>query len=407
MKPGKFEKDFDTESPGSAPVDHVSAQEISENPLLKQTIKKAMGIILIGKLLFWTCALILISTPGLLPNTALFESKSQWPRENLTTLERHLAPWDTGHYLAIARGGYTKGSDSCAFYPLWPFLMRSVSDTCHVSPLYSGIILSNLLSLAALLTSFKIMAKLLDHEIATKGLILMLAFPGAIFFSLPYTESLFLFLLTLFFHFLLSARYRAAAIVAYFLPLTKAIGIFCILPLIYKLWTHRELLTKSSFAIVAPFLGYGTYFATMYACTGNPFEGFDAQKHFPTSPSIWRIIDIPGIFESLITVDTFHASTNSFLDRSLFIISMVTLPALFRMSPLLGLYIGTAAWVSATSTLFISYMRHFNVWFPIFAILASSLHGQNKPNIFWVVTFSLSMLQIWLLKRYLSFQWAG
>ena len=63
------------------------------------------------------------------------------------------------------------------------------------------------------------------------ALILLAAWPTAIYFSLLYTESLYLMLTALFLYFLLQDRLSWAAVAAAFAALTRQPGFLCLAPL--------------------------------------------------------------------------------------------------------------------------------------------------------------------------------
>ncbi len=64
------------------------------------------------------------------------------------TFGSHFVAWDTGNYLFLSEEGYERGREECAFYPLFPFLIRWVSAFTRCSDVLIGMILANLFSLA-------------------------------------------------------------------------------------------------------------------------------------------------------------------------------------------------------------------------------------------------------------------
>jgi hypothetical protein len=65
-----------------------------------------------------------------------------------------------------------------------------------------------------------------DADFKTKATALLLFYPGAIFFGLVYSESLFLFLNVAFFYYLFNKKWLVAAIFGFFACLTRNFGIF-------------------------------------------------------------------------------------------------------------------------------------------------------------------------------------
>jgi len=85
--------------------------------------------------------------------------------------------------------------------PLWPFLIKAFSYLTLGNHLIAGLILSNVFSLIGFCLFYQLAREDCGERVANVALALMLAFPGAIFFSFVYTESLFFFLSIFFFLF--------------------------------------------------------------------------------------------------------------------------------------------------------------------------------------------------------------
>src|SRR5438552_3436994 len=119
-------------------------------------------------------------------------------------------------------------------------LIRACSHFTGHNHLIAGLLLANLLSIAATALFHRFVTLYHGLQTANLATILLLAFPGALFFSFIYTESLFFLLIVLFFWFLFKENFLAAAVVGFFLPLTKAIGIFCLLPALAYLVFNKK-----------------------------------------------------------------------------------------------------------------------------------------------------------------------
>src|SRR4051812_32119878 len=105
-----------------------------------------------------------------------------------------LTRWDSTWYLGIAHSGY--GGASTAFFPLYPMLVRGVAVVGAPGAL---LVASFVVSLAALFGALYVMHRLVELELGSAGVarlsVLMLAlFPGALWFGVPYSESVFLLL---------------------------------------------------------------------------------------------------------------------------------------------------------------------------------------------------------------------
>lgn len=101
--------------------------------------------------------------------------------------------WDAGWYLTIASDGYsyTPGEvGPTGYFPLFPLLIR-LFDVFGNREL-SAVLVTNLAFLGALLILARLLA--LDHPPTTvrRSLLLLVLFPGSVFFSSLHTESTFL-----------------------------------------------------------------------------------------------------------------------------------------------------------------------------------------------------------------------
>ena len=122
-----------------------------------------------------------------------------------------LATWDAQHYLNIAKSGYHGVGPELAFYPLWPWLIRAGALVGRYW--IAALVLSNLLSLAALLLLAHWVEQRTDRRVARWTVVALLVFPGSMFFCAAYSESLFL-LLTLVIFWAVDRKHWALAALA-------------------------------------------------------------------------------------------------------------------------------------------------------------------------------------------------
>lgn len=375
------------------------------NDLLPPATRKIVGPLLLYKICFFFFMACLIE---LVPSfeLELDTQPARWPADGEPRWHSFLMAGDAASYLHIARNGYAEGNRACAFYPLWPFLIRGGTFLFGGSPFWTGLILANILSILALLLLHRFVLEMQGPEIAAASLVLLLAFPGAIFLSLIYTEPLFLLLSVTFLLLMSHGRYCLAGIAGFFLPLTKAVGILVCGLLAWELWRRRRPIKEYAY-LAMPCLGYGCYLLTMWSHTGNPFEGFEAQGQFLGQPSIAKIFDVPGFLKAFASVKALHNIPGSLIDRMFFLLLVLLLPAIYRLNRALGLYVTIIGFISAMSAWFISYSRHLVMCFPVVIVLAKFLDCRNDRLAFWCTVGLLGALQICFLIRYLSFGWAG
>lgn len=166
-------------------VDDLRGVKTSATPVLTAAvITRLCGF-------FFLSRLLILSTAGL---AGLAMQKGQFLQPGESWLER-FAAWDANWYLSIATTGYqysSTGESSVAFYPLYPMLIRAVS-WLGVDSLLAGYAISHLALLGCCFFLWKIAAfETRSGEIAERAVIFLLFCPGAVWFGMVYTESLFL-----------------------------------------------------------------------------------------------------------------------------------------------------------------------------------------------------------------------
>jgi hypothetical protein len=365
-----------------------------------------------------------------------------WFADGYLNFGRHFTSWDAEHYLFLSREGYKKGMGACAFYPLYPLLIRWVSAGTGGHDVLTGMVLANLFSLAAFLLFFRMVARRYAEKVAMLALALLLSFPGSLFFQFIYTESLF-FLLLMLFCFAVERQHRPLALVTGFLlPLTRAVGIFCVFPLMWLVffrappaWWGRlaerpglagriarfvgprvgdsPVLSSPRWSgagavwlVLAPLLGWAAYFLLMQKWTGNAFEGIEAQKQFHAQ-SIHNLFDPVLFVTKLFNPTEWHAFRGSVLDRCVFILLIYCFPLIWKLDKNWCLWAFFLGVVPAVSGGFTSYTRFASVVFPLFVALAVFLSKPGMRWLRWLVLAVFVTLHLILVWRFVNYRWAG
>ncbi len=433
--------------------------------------------------------LLTASWLGLIPSQP-FEPRGllAWPRDTEPTSLSHFATWDAAHYLYLSEVGYAEGVRSCAFYPLWPLLMRWAAPLAGGNHLIAGLVLANLFSLAAWVLFHERVRRRWGGGVAGWSLAFLVAFPGALFFQFPYTESLFLLLVMGLWWGLEERRWGLVWVAGLLLPMTRAIGVFAVLPIAWhaaresglwarvgewgrRKWGRRTAQGGTGVAeaagsaadnlqrvtppfhsapvsaggptlrrggagpagggipwvlVVAPLAGWGLYLALMWRWTGNPFEGFVAQKtwgvHFISN--LWNV---PNFVWQFFRPTAGHEIQGSLLDRAVFVVLVYTVPVLWRLDKGLLVWTYWLGVLPAMSGTFTSYTRFASCAFPVFLALgayfnagrlrevgasAAEVAGAVEPSRLrvagkWVVFGEFVLLHVVLVWRHVNFNWAG
>jgi hypothetical protein len=303
--------------------------------------------------------------------------------------------------------------------------------------------MGNLFSLAAFVILFRIAAERYGSAAAVWAILLLMLFPGSLFFQFIYTESLFLLLLMLLCLALEWENHSLALVSAFLLPLTKAIGVFCVFPLLWHLFftsppswwrslanrqglagrsarfigargcNSSELNTpgwsraSAAWLVLMPIIGWCAYLLLMQKWTGNAFEGFEAQKLFGGTQSIDHFFQPTGFVIQLFHPTGWHGYKGSLLDRCVFILLIYCFPLIWKLDKSWCIWAFFLGVVPAVSGGFTSFTRFAAVIFPVFIALGVFL---SKPGLRWLRWFTLTIfvvLHLILVWRFVNFEWAG
>ena len=109
--------------------------------------------------------------------------------------ERHSWSWhilimDTGWYRAIAQYGYAGDPHRVAFFPLFPLLIHSASYLTGGNYLLAGLITMIACGAASAVAVWALADKVCGRRVADRAVLLYCFFPGAMTFSILYSEPL-------------------------------------------------------------------------------------------------------------------------------------------------------------------------------------------------------------------------
>jgi hypothetical protein len=181
-------------------VDDFGARFPAAGAVLPIVLGTRLAVLLVG--------LIAVKVIGFMPSPTGREWESIWPDDFVNLPWR----WDTGWFTGIAIDGYTWNPDttqeqSIVFFPGFPMLMRLgatlvLHPTSPVAVVWSGVVVSWITFALACVYFYKLAREEFGDDVGLAAVMLLAAYPFAVFFSTAYSESLFLFtLLATFYHF--------------------------------------------------------------------------------------------------------------------------------------------------------------------------------------------------------------
>lgn len=249
--------------------------------------------------------------------------------------------WDAKRFITIAEQGYVTKEYS-AFFPLFPALERNLSKVLHLDILLTGMLISNLALLGALIVLYLLAESEFGRDTARRTVFYLAIFPTAFFFFAAYNESLFLLCMLLCFYTLRRGSWWLAGLFGFLAILTRSIGAFLGFVFLYEfirqhyaaIWQHwKEKNYKSllrQFVNLVPIvgipLGLVIYAIGLAKRFGDPLAFIHAQSSWRTGITFPFTGPLTSINELLhISLFTF-ASPHVIIDlTALFVFTILTI----------------------------------------------------------------------------------
>lgn len=316
--------------------------------------------------------------------------------------------WDGWHYINISNNGYAN-PQLTAFFPLYPMLIHGLSTLLHLNPAIAGLLISHFALLGALYFIFRMIKDIYSRSIAYTSILLLLFFPTALFFSVVYTESLFLFLATGAIFFARNGKWWISALFAFFTAATRNIGVLIILPLAFEYYNqYGWRLKKSILALLAPVLSLGLYAIYLLRVFGDPLQFITAQSAWNRSIELNPFAILWDKFlriGSSIQNQEVFPIIEIFAGLSLLIIIVLSFQKKYKMPKSLVVYMIAMLFPAFSQNTWASMNRYVSVIFPAFVLLA--LIVEKKPLIQNILIAGISIFLGVTTILFVNFRWAG
>ena len=232
---------------------------------------------------------IAVSIVGTVPPPA---AEAIW-RVSSQEVTNLLARWDTFFYYTIATDGYHWDPAvfrhyNVVFFPLYALLMRWGGLALGGHPLLAGLVVSLAAFSGALVLLYRLALLELGEDYAWRVVLLISTFPYALYFSVVYTESLFLLLSVGAFYAMRRGRLGWVAVCGFAAGLTRPNGFWLALPLAcLALWPREDTDTERSpsagrswaalLVAGAPVLGLSLFCLYLFSRFGDPIAWVHGQ----------------------------------------------------------------------------------------------------------------------------------
>jgi hypothetical protein len=238
----------------------------------------AARAVVCSRLLVWISGVFAVLVAGVSQRAADFDPTGLLSPygEPLDTLVAPGARWDSVWYLTVAHHGYGSDPATPAFFPLYPLLLRILG---------SDIVVGITVSLACFAVASLLLHRLTEIELgyaaAGPAVMALALFPGSLYFSMVYSESLFLALSVGAVYAARTRRWAWAGALGALAAATRSAGVLLLLPLVLLWWAHSRRARDVAWLALVP-AGVGAF------CAGLALAGHDALAPFHAQDAWYR-----------------------------------------------------------------------------------------------------------------------
>jgi len=379
----------------------VAAALAHADTYLAQTSRFGLMMVLAG----WRLALWLLAGGGLLYSQAIYRYGQGNAFNFGATIDDHThllwrtfaaawMQWDSEHYAAIARAGYTFADvrwPTIAFFPLYPLLIRFLLPLVHDNIEIAALLVSHLALLGALLLLYDLLVPDVGKVIAYRTTILLLAFPGAFFFVAGYTESLALALAVAAVWAIRRQRWWLAGVAGSLLAATRVPGVLISLVIVvaymqHGRWNWRSL-RPSFLSVLLPPLGLAVFMLYQWWSFDTPVAFLIAQQSWNNGAAGPWAIPLK-LWKNLHSPRWEMAVLQFIVWGSMLWLTLLALRRLPVEYGLTGLLLLLPAYLANQED---SLVRHVLIGFPAFVVLAQS------TRMLWLRWATLTLMSIALV----------
>jgi hypothetical protein len=211
--------------------------------LKRVPVRRLALLFVLGRLVAFGCMYAGVSWPAPHLRSGSFDASSQryflqTPTIALDVFNR----WDSQFYNSLATEGYPPAQvDSgwvyhAAYYPMFPVLMRGLSELTRLPTFLTGMLLSQLAWLLGVAYFWRLVRLDASERFAEQATACLLAYPGSHFLGTVYPDALALFLGVFATY---CARHRLAFVASAalaFASVTRSAGPLLVFPVAFSLW---------------------------------------------------------------------------------------------------------------------------------------------------------------------------
>ncbi len=321
--------------------------------------------------------------------------------------------WDSGWYASVIQHGYTMstGESSIAFFPLFPVLVRLAIGFFSLRWMYlAGVVVTNVALLLAMFAIWLYAESYGGRTLARRTLYLLAIFPASFFFSVAYSESVYLLVIAWTLLLLRKDHFAAAGATGFFAALARPPGLYVGIPFALEAWHRRTtgkigVIQRAAWITLIP-AGLATFMIYLWWKFDDPFLFLTAQGAWNHTREFPLLSVTDSIHQMIATEGTRIAQLMNVVNTSAAILALVLGVALLRRDPSGGLFVLAGVLTPLTFPIegspSISLARYVVVLFPMFIPLAR--WASRRPAMV-VLTAVFVPVQILLATLFVRWYW--
>lgn len=325
-----------------------------------------------------------------------------WAMPKEKSILPYTAYWDSQWYLSIAKNGYSikaNAESNVVFFPLYPTAIKIVKTITNLPWNLAGSLISILAIITAVGFLYVLIKKQWSESIARRSIFYMLIFPSAFFFSIVYTESLFIMLAILCFYNMDKQRWWLVGLMAALAVLTKTIGIILFPIILLGYLMHYKKIHLNILWLTLPIIALGAWMMFCQYHFGDWLSFAHGQQFFhrPVGHFSWQ---------KLLSAPTGGDKTILFIDGLSALLALTAGIILLAWKKFTyGLYVIFGTLIPLASGTLQSMNRYVLILFPLFIVLAVFSKRYIWFHYFYIMV--MPMLLAMHLIQFVHFAWAG
>lgn len=327
----------------------------------------------------------------------------------LRSLPGHWIQWDARHYLALAEDWYVNTGDErlkLVFYPLYPAVVRTM-NLLFRDAVFSAFLVSNLALLGSGLLLYRVVAQEMGAIGARRAVFFLMFCPLGFYFSVPYTESMFLLTTLAAVDFARRKKWLGALLMGALSALTRSLGLLTAVCIFYemlraaappmtgrpvRMLAHPAYLKRmgiSALICCTVALGFGAYLLLNYQVSGDPFRFLEYQSSNWGQEFGSLRNTLSYSFENALSFHNEGYRTGVWIPQLLYLFGMlaISLACCNRIRPGYGAYALLYTYVAYAPTWLLSGPRYLTALFALYPMLA--LLSRRRWSFILLATLSI------------------